>query len=212
MIPDVSVVIPLRDEERNILPLHEQLTAALAPTGIPYEILLIDDGSTDATFARLTEIHARDSQLRVIQFTRNFGHLRCFANGYFPFLLQPCIFAITQNLQFGAFGLQIFGFDCEVSFLFYVVANFAARLDGLGQLGQTLSVKSILRVKVFEGSLVQSGQRNRLKFQAVFQQDFRNYVLYFLYKIDAFFMQFFHSHFGCHGAQCIDKLAFNQFL
>ncbi len=82
VIPDVSVLIPLRDEELNVLPLHEQLTAALVPTGIPYEILLIDDGSTDETFARLADIHARDSRLRVIRFTRNFGQTAAFAAGF----------------------------------------------------------------------------------------------------------------------------------
>ena len=66
MTQHVSVVIPLRDEERNVLLLHEELTAALTPIGVPYELILIDDGSEDATFARLTEIHARDPHVRVV--------------------------------------------------------------------------------------------------------------------------------------------------
>ena len=82
MNPDISIVIPLRDEEPNVFPLHEQLTAALAPLGTPYEILLIDDGSEDATFARLAEIQARDRQVRVIQFVRNFGQTAAFAAGF----------------------------------------------------------------------------------------------------------------------------------
>src|SRR5688500_12192573 len=82
VIPEISVVVPLRDEERNVLPLHDQLTAALAPLGVPYEIILIDDGSEDATFARLTDIHARDPRVRVVQFTRNFGQTAAFAAGF----------------------------------------------------------------------------------------------------------------------------------
>ena len=82
MTPHVSVVIPLRDEDRNVLLLHEELTAALTPLGVPYELILIDDGSTDATFARLTEIHARDPHVRVVQFTRNFGQTAGFAAGF----------------------------------------------------------------------------------------------------------------------------------
>ena len=82
MIVDISVVIPLRDEERNIVPLHEQLTAALTPLGRPYEVILIDDGSADATFARLLEIHARDPHARVVRFTRNFGQTAAFAAGF----------------------------------------------------------------------------------------------------------------------------------
>ena len=82
VIPDISVVIPLRDEERNVLPLHEQLTAALTPLQSGYEVILIDDGSEDATFARLTDVHARDPHVRVVQFTRNFGQTAAFAAGF----------------------------------------------------------------------------------------------------------------------------------
>jgi glycosyltransferase involved in cell wall biosynthesis len=82
VIPDISVVIPLRDEERNVLPLHEQLTAVLRSLGMAYEIILIDDGSEDATFARLTEVHARDPHVRVVQFTRNFGQTAAFVAGF----------------------------------------------------------------------------------------------------------------------------------
>ena len=80
--PDISVVIPFRDEERNVRPLHEQLTAAMAPLNIPYELILVDDGSQDETFARLTEACARDPHIRAIQFTRNFGQTAAFAAGF----------------------------------------------------------------------------------------------------------------------------------
>ena len=82
MTPDISVVVPLRDEERNVVPLHEELTAAIAPLGVPYELILVDDGSEDGTFARLTEAYARDPHVRVIQFTRNFGQTAAFAAGF----------------------------------------------------------------------------------------------------------------------------------
>jgi glycosyltransferase involved in cell wall biosynthesis len=80
--PDVTIVIPLYDEERNVLPLHEQLSSALAAMPMSAEVLLIDDGSTDATFARLAEVQARDPRVRVIQFTRNFGQTAAFAAGF----------------------------------------------------------------------------------------------------------------------------------
>jgi glycosyltransferase involved in cell wall biosynthesis len=80
--PDVTIVIPLYEEERNVLPLHDQLTSALASMRMSCEMLLIDDGSTDATFARLTEVQARDPRVRVIQFTRNFGQTAAFAAGF----------------------------------------------------------------------------------------------------------------------------------
>ena len=82
MTPDISVVVALRDEERNVLSLHEQLTAAIAPLELPYELILVDDGSEDDTFARLMEVYARDAHVRVIQFTRNFGQTAAFAAGF----------------------------------------------------------------------------------------------------------------------------------
>lgn len=63
-------------------PLHEQLTAALVPLDVPYELILVDDGSEDGTFARLREACARDPHVRVIQFTRNFGQTAAFAAGF----------------------------------------------------------------------------------------------------------------------------------
>lgn len=82
MNPDISVVIPLRDEELNVAPLHEELTGVMEQLRVPYEIILIDDGSQDATFARLAAIQATDTHVRVIRFTRNFGQTAAFAAGF----------------------------------------------------------------------------------------------------------------------------------
>jgi glycosyltransferase involved in cell wall biosynthesis len=80
--PDVSIVIPLRDEELNVVPLHDELTGVLAQVGVSYEMILIDDGSTDGTFQKLAELQARDPQVRIISFTRNFGQTAAFAAGF----------------------------------------------------------------------------------------------------------------------------------
>jgi glycosyltransferase involved in cell wall biosynthesis len=80
--PEISVVIPLRDEEPNVVPLHEELTSVLRRLDRPYELILIDDGSEDATFERLAEIQARDPDVRVVQFTQNFGQTAAFAAGF----------------------------------------------------------------------------------------------------------------------------------
>jgi glycosyltransferase involved in cell wall biosynthesis len=82
MTPEVSVVIPLKDEALNVVPLHEELTAVLRALGVEYELILVDDGSEDATFDRLAEIQARDPRVRVVQFTRNFGQTAAFAAGF----------------------------------------------------------------------------------------------------------------------------------
>jgi glycosyltransferase involved in cell wall biosynthesis len=82
VIPDISVVIPLLDEERNVEPLHAELTSVLRERGAPYEIIMVDDGSRDATFERLVEVQRRDPLVRVVRFRRNFGQTAAFAAGF----------------------------------------------------------------------------------------------------------------------------------
>ncbi len=80
--PEVSIIVPLKDEERNVVPLHDELTRVLDAARIAYEIILVDDGSDDATFAQAAAVHARDPRVRVIRFTRNFGQTAAFAAGF----------------------------------------------------------------------------------------------------------------------------------
>jgi glycosyltransferase involved in cell wall biosynthesis len=82
MLPDISVVIPLRNESPNVPQLYRELTDTLEAFGRPYEILLIDDGSTDDTFDVLAGLQATDARLRVIRFRRNFGQTAGFAAGF----------------------------------------------------------------------------------------------------------------------------------
>jgi glycosyltransferase involved in cell wall biosynthesis len=69
----LSIVIPVKDERDNLGPLHERLTRALAPLGRDYEVLLIDDGSTDGSFAVMVDLAARDPRVKVVSFRRNYG-------------------------------------------------------------------------------------------------------------------------------------------
>jgi glycosyltransferase involved in cell wall biosynthesis len=82
MLPDLSVVIPIRNESPNLRQLHHELTETLSAWGRPYEILLIDDGSTDDSFKVMTELHARDPHVKVIRFRRNFGQTAAFSAGF----------------------------------------------------------------------------------------------------------------------------------
>src|SRR2546428_8776767 len=70
---DISVVIPLFNEEESIGELYERLLAALPPITERFEILFVDDGSTDNSFAALRALRERDPRVRVIQFRRNYG-------------------------------------------------------------------------------------------------------------------------------------------
>jgi len=82
MTPEISVVIPMRNEAPNVEPLYRELTAALGGIARPYEILIVDDGSTDETFALLAKIQEKDPRVRVIRFRRNFGQTAAFAAGF----------------------------------------------------------------------------------------------------------------------------------
>src|SRR5437762_8077290 len=82
MVPEISVVIPMRNESPNVEKLCHELTTALGAFGRPYEIVVVDDGSTDDTFAKLADQQHRDGRLRVIRFRRNFGQTAAFAAGF----------------------------------------------------------------------------------------------------------------------------------
>ena len=82
MNPEISVVIPVRNEAPNVAALYEELTATLEAFGRRYEIIVVDDGSTDETFDLLAAIQVRDARLRVIRFRRNFGQTAAFSAGF----------------------------------------------------------------------------------------------------------------------------------
>ena len=79
---DLSIVIPLYNEEENVEPLYNQLRATLDGAGREYEIIIVDDGSTDGSFEVLKRLHQGDERLKVIRFRRNFGQTAAFAAGF----------------------------------------------------------------------------------------------------------------------------------
>ena len=82
MNPEVSVVIPMRNEGPNVADLYRELTSTLQQFGRSYEIIAIDDGSQDDTFDQLARLQAVDPRLRVIRFRRNFGQTAGFSAGF----------------------------------------------------------------------------------------------------------------------------------
>jgi glycosyltransferase involved in cell wall biosynthesis len=82
MTPELSVVIPIRNEAPSLRQLYAEFRDTLDRWGRPWELLFIDDGSTDESFALLADLQQQDSRVRVIRFRKNFGQTAAFAAGF----------------------------------------------------------------------------------------------------------------------------------
>lgn len=79
---EVSLVIPVYDEEGNVEPLHAELTRVGQGLGVPYEIVFVNDGSRDGTLARLEVLRTADPHLRVVDLDGNFGEAGALSAGF----------------------------------------------------------------------------------------------------------------------------------
>ncbi|MDX1576493.1 MAG: glycosyltransferase family 2 protein [Kiloniellales bacterium] len=77
----LSIVIPAYNEEDNVQPLYESVMDAVGALGRDFEVIVVDDGSTDATFERLAALAAADPRLKVIKLRRNYGQTPALAAG-----------------------------------------------------------------------------------------------------------------------------------
>jgi undecaprenyl-phosphate 4-deoxy-4-formamido-L-arabinose transferase len=71
--PDISVVVPIYDEEGSVDELYRRTVDTLEGAGLEFELIFVDDGSRDGTFAQLARLHDADPRVRVVRFKRNFG-------------------------------------------------------------------------------------------------------------------------------------------
>jgi glycosyltransferase involved in cell wall biosynthesis len=78
---ELSVILPAFNEEASVGPLYEDTVRALAPLSLPFEIIFVDDGSKDATFARCAALAAADPRVKVIKFRRNCGQTAAMVAG-----------------------------------------------------------------------------------------------------------------------------------
>src|SRR2546422_4860911 len=96
--PEVSVVIPLFNESDNVLSLYSTLKASVEESGRSWEVIFVDDGSTDTTYQILGELHAKDPLVRVVQLRRNFGQTAALVAG-FDHARSETIVALDGDLQ-----------------------------------------------------------------------------------------------------------------
>ena len=79
---DLSIVIPVLNEEANLKPLYSELKESLDVLGRSYEIVFVDDGSTDGSAQVLTRLHEADDRVKVVEFRRNFGKTAALTAGF----------------------------------------------------------------------------------------------------------------------------------
>jgi len=79
---DLSIVIPVYNEKENMSHLYSRLNKTLPGLKITYEVILIDDGSTDGTYVELQKIHKKNSSYKIIRFRRNFGQTSAMSAGF----------------------------------------------------------------------------------------------------------------------------------
>ncbi len=81
MSVELSVVVPVYNEEESVPELYRRLTEVLSGTVRSYEIVLVDDGSRDRSWALIKDLAARDARVKGVSFSRNFGHQMAFTAG-----------------------------------------------------------------------------------------------------------------------------------
>jgi len=96
--PELSIVVPVLDEEDSLPHLYRELTVTLSAIGRPYEIILVDDRSTDRSLEVMLELRKQDRCVRVIQLRRNFGQTAAMAAG-FDHSRGAVVFTIDADLQ-----------------------------------------------------------------------------------------------------------------
>ena len=97
--PALSLVVPLKDEVSNVVAVVEEVAAVLGPAVPNYQLILVDDGSTDATFEQVRRLQAADpTRIVGLRFTRNFGQSAAFTAG-FAAARAPLVATMDGDLQ-----------------------------------------------------------------------------------------------------------------
>jgi glycosyltransferase involved in cell wall biosynthesis len=95
---DISIVVPVYNEQDNIEALYSAIVSALKTIDSSYEIIMVDDGSSDASYSVLKELASKDTALKVIRFRRNFGQTAAMSAG-FDFAKGAIIIPMDGDMQ-----------------------------------------------------------------------------------------------------------------
>src|SRR5271156_1933702 len=106
-MPKYSIVVPLHNEQENVTDLYARLKSVMEASGETFEMVLVDDGSLDGTFALLREIAAVDSRVTVVKLRRNFGQTAGLAAG-FDHARGEYIIAMDGDLQHDPADIPLF--------------------------------------------------------------------------------------------------------
>ena len=80
--PALSVVVPVHDEQENVVPLYEALVSSLESLGRSYEVIFVDDGSRDETYPRLARLADAEPRVKLVKLRRNYGQTAALAAGF----------------------------------------------------------------------------------------------------------------------------------
>lgn len=78
---DISIVVPVYNEEDNLCPLYDRLSETLKALGLSYEIIMVDDGSSDRSAEIISNLNKNDNRVKLLGFSRNFGHMVALSAG-----------------------------------------------------------------------------------------------------------------------------------
>jgi len=106
-VPKYSIVVPLHNEQENVTDLYDRLKAVMEANGETFELVLVDDGSSDRTFHLLREIAAVDSRVTVVRLRRNFGQTAGLAAG-FDHARGEYVIAMDGDLQHDPADIPLF--------------------------------------------------------------------------------------------------------
>jgi dolichol-phosphate mannosyltransferase len=96
--PTFSIVAPVHNEAGNLFQLYDRVVAVMEQLGEPWELLMVNDGSTDGSFDEMMKLHQRYPQVRVVNFARNFGHQTAVTAGM-DFSRGQAVVLIDADLQ-----------------------------------------------------------------------------------------------------------------